>query len=718
MGLISCASADEIVALSQHPSPAVRLAAVVALRRLGDDRLVQFLTDSDTRVADETIRAIHDTSMEKVRPALAALLDDYAPGGNGRELTQMMLRRLIYSAFRLGGEKNIARLARVAANKNLSLVERTDITRLFGLWPKPPRVDHSTGVFHPLEERDPESFKKALAAYLPIMLSAESSILGKVMGLADQYSIPLDDLDSGTLTRLVRDEKINAATRVAALNLILKTNPDEAGELLAESASSNNDQLASAALKIAASRDPAANVATLKGALASKSVARRQEAWKVISKLPAEFSVPLLRDSLAELTAGKGDLGSALELLQAARANKKEPVISKLLADYQASIKDANLETRWAPSLAGGNPRNGFKIFQSHGAAQCMRCHRYKKGHSEGGNAGPNLAGVARRHDAKGLLASLLAPSAEIATGFGLATLTFHNQTQKTGMILRDGENTLDFQEAETVWKISKDKITHTATLPSAMPTMEGILNPREIRDVVAWLLTLTKESGETSATYETTALVLEESPEPKQKIESNQVSDTIDPVIMETGKSLYDKAGSCITCHQATGAGIPGAFPPLTESDWVSGPIENLIRIQLHGLQGEIQVNGATYNGMMPAVPDAIFPQTDENIAAVLTYVRNSFGNSAPAVTPEMVATIREEGPRGPLTMDDVVDLTGPDRFIKEVSAIVGGEQATPIALAEIPSTGLGASVWGIAAFLIIGGLSLGAALKMKASS
>ncbi len=713
MGLIACAGADNIAALRTHESAAVRLASVVALRRLNDDRLVQLVTDQDPKVSDEAIRAIHDTSMESVRPALAALLDDYATDGPGRPLTRMMLRRLIYSAYRLGGEKNIARLTKVAANQKLDQNERLDIIRLLSIWDTPHAVDQSIGKHHPLPPRDASGTKAALAANIEPLLSADGKILGKALELTLQYGLSMDSLDSGSLTRLVRDEKQDGSTRAEALKLLLAGSPANATEILGEMAKSNNDQLATSALKLASERDPAANVSALKGALASKSVSRRQTAWKITTKLPAEHAVPLIRDGLVKLTSGKGDQASSLELINAAQV-RQEPAIKAALKSYRESIPKENITALWAPSLSGGDPKKGFKIFQSHGAAQCMRCHRHEPGHSEGGEAGPNLMGVALRHDAKGLLESLIAPSAEIASGFGLASVKLTDGQEKVGMVLRDSDKSIDLKEGESIWKIAHADIEKTTTLPSSMPSLEAILKPGEMRDVIAWLLTLTKESSETPPVYESQELKPAKNepkpttPKPIPATPKKMPEETavIDPAIMELGKSLYDKPGSCTTCHQPTGQGIPGAFPPLNESEWVNGPAENLINIQLRGLAGPIEVKGNTYNGAMMPLMDVIFPQTDENTAAVLTYVRNSFGNSASAVTPDMVAALRPEAGKGILS---VADLLPP---IAEVSDAPTGP------LAKIPSSGLGASGTGILTLLVIVGLSVFALIRMKLTS
>ncbi len=109
-------------------------------------------------------------------------------------------------------------------------------------------------------------------------------------------------------------------------------------------------------------------------------------------------------------------------------------------------------------------------------------------------------------------------------------------------------------------------------------------------------------------------------------------------PSLMEKGKQVFTT--TCQACHQATGAGIPGAFPPVAESEWVNGPPKRLVAIILHGLQGEITVKGQQFNGSMPPFKDQLKP---EDIAAVATYVRNSFGNKSDMVLAETVNLVIE---------------------------------------------------------------------------
>jgi mono/diheme cytochrome c family protein len=123
-----------------------------------------------------------------------------------------------------------------------------------------------------------------------------------------------------------------------------------------------------------------------------------------------------------------------------------------------------------------------------------------------------------------------------------------------------------------------------------------------------------------------------------------------IDPAVMEVGKAAFLLCGAC---HGQNGEGGPIA-PPLAGSEWVTGPISNLVRIQLRGLVGPITVAGKEYN--MPGGMAALNFQTDEQIAGVLTYIRNSFGNKASAVKPEQIAALRSEVGKPQVTAAELI--------------------------------------------------------------
>jgi len=102
-------------------------------------------------------------------------------------------------------------------------------------------------------------------------------------------------------------------------------------------------------------------------------------------------------------------------------------------------------------------------------------------------------------------------------------------------------------------------------------------------------------------------------------------------------GKVVYST--TCAACHQATGEGVEGTYPPLAGSEIVNGDEAKVVRIVLHGLTGPVEVAGETYSGMMPPWGGVL---KDPELAAVLTYVRSAWGNKAAPITPATVAAIR----------------------------------------------------------------------------
>lgn len=103
----------------------------------------------------------------------------------------------------------------------------------------------------------------------------------------------------------------------------------------------------------------------------------------------------------------------------------------------------------------------------------------------------------------------------------------------------------------------------------------------------------------------------------------------------MARGQEIY--IAQCLACHQSEGEGIADLYPPLAKSDYLMADKKRSIQQVLHGITGEIKVNGKTYNGEMAA-----FDLTNQEVSDVLNYVRNSWGNKGAAITPEEAAAVR----------------------------------------------------------------------------
>jgi nitrite reductase (NO-forming) len=114
----------------------------------------------------------------------------------------------------------------------------------------------------------------------------------------------------------------------------------------------------------------------------------------------------------------------------------------------------------------------------------------------------------------------------------------------------------------------------------------------------------------------------------------------------VKAGEALF--AGTCSTCHQANGAGLPGVFPPLAKSDWIAANPKQSIDVVLHGLSGKVTVNGQDYDSVMPPMNQL----NDDEVANILTYVLNSWGNPGGRITAAEVAKVRATPPaKAPVT-------------------------------------------------------------------
>ena len=185
---------------------------------------------------------------------------------------------------------------------------------------------------------------------------------------------------------------------------------------------------------------------------------------------------------------------------------------------------------------------------------------------------------------------------------------------------------------------------------------------------LVAYLLSLKQD-------YELPEIAFVEDDETEDATQIDVVASVDEPHVqipewlrnqIESGKEVYMKAatggGMCFTCHQVNGKGLEGQFPPLAGSDWVLGEKDRLIKISMYGLMGEIEVNGVKYNNVMapPGIPPGSL--TDDQIANVLTYIRNEWGNSASAISAEEVARVRASlKDRPAMQMFTAAELTPP---------------------------------------------------------
>lgn len=151
---------------------------------------------------------------------------------------------------------------------------------------------------------------------------------------------------------------------------------------------------------------------------------------------------------------------------------------------------------------------------------------------------------------------------------------------------------------------------------------------------------------------------------------------------LAQQGKSVY---GQCVACHQPSGQGVPGQFPPLVKSEWVVGGEKRLIAILLKGITGPLTVEGKQYNGAMPPWEAALSPK---KIAAVASYIRHEWGNNAPEISEAKVVAAKKEfaAQTTPYTEAQLLQIPADANFTEEAGAAAPAA-ATPAAAAPVSS-------------------------------
>lgn len=630
-----------LLALKTHASPAVRLAAVVALRRMKHPDLSGFINDADPKVADEAIRAICDLDLKSPRGLVAALLDH--PGS--RNWSPLMMRRLLHNSFRLGDEENASRVIKYAADPSNPEELRKEAFRLLIEWPKPFPVNQFTGHWAPLPDRDVKPIGLLVAKVIPDLLKQRGFALGAALDLLERYKEQTPKLSDKELRDMVEDSGLPENARSKALDLIVTRNPADLAEFLTKIISEAPEPVAITALKQLARTSPASLVPAASAALESGKPKLAKNCWTLLAPIQGAETDATFVKRLDQLRATKGVAPDAIELLDAARTRKSKPVEDALAAFEQSIKQNPDPLVEWNIALEGGDPETGHELFVSHPAAECMRCHRVGEDHDVGGETAPNLTGVAaRRKDRRYFIESLIQPSAVIAPGFGAVSIGFKNGASAGGNLLAETTDHLDLEYKGKPVRVKRADIATLSEPASAMPPMTGLLKPAEVRDLVAWLASLTEETKPTTPAAEPEPF------DPATLVKSGETSGAPESEITKLGRTQYLICGAC---HGQQGEGTAIA-PPLASSEWINGPAENLIRIQLRGLNGPITVKGKTHE--FPAGMTPLAYQSDEQIADVLSYVRSSFGNNAPKVSPDEVAKLRGEVGKPPLTQADLI--------------------------------------------------------------
>ena len=475
--LASIGDADLLYEHANDASRAVRLGVLLALARLDDARVAEFLRDPETTLRFEAARAIYERPIEAAMPALAALAgDDHAD-------TEAIDWRVLNANRMIGDVECGERLVHAALLTDHATKTRIEAIEILGEWTAPHGQDRVFGnwrpAVHPNSERVAQSFGGAVPELLRDRDVAEAT--AKAAGrLALQNC-------STVLAELVADPAAKAGARTAALDALAAM---DAAELPTAIDSIGNDapvRLRKRAVELLSKSTPDKAVPVLTSLLDNASLDEKQAALRALGDIADEASVQVLREQLQRLINDEVPAGVRLDLVLAA-TEQGDPSNAELLAKYEALSESRGPMGPWQDCLEGGDARAGRSIFFDNEATRCTRCHTLN---DQGGNAGPALDSIGKQRERDYLLESLIAPSAKIADGFGSTTVELHNGNMMMGFVTKDqdGELTIvsiDGKPTVVPWQHIKSR---TPNSESAMPGVGGTLDRRQIRDLIEFLM-------------------------------------------------------------------------------------------------------------------------------------------------------------------------------------------------------------------------------------
>lgn len=467
---------------TRDPAAAVRLVALLVLRRAKHAGVTPFLHDAEPRIVAEAARAIHDVPIEAGQAELAALLPRVGDTAAQREL-EPLCRRAIAANFRLGGEANAKAIAEVAVSPNHSEAMRREALSALADWAAPPPRDRVNWFWRPLAPRDAGPAKVAVEGVVGRLLAqSQGKVLEDATKLLDKLQIKVD---GGTFLSWIGDAKREPATQVAALQFLAGRNDSNLDEAIRRSLASAAAPLRSAAREAVVARDRAKGLPLLLVAARDGELSERQSALAVLAKLDDATASQAIGEHLQQLRDGKLSPDLALDVVQAAK-RRNEPSVKESLAAWEKSLPAADPLAKFRIAMQGGDAERGKRIFVSHARAQCVRCHQVE---GQGGDAGPDLSKVAMRGDREHLLQSLIQPSAKIAAGFGTVTLQLDDGRTITGVLQKEEEKELVLlsPRGETL-RIEKSKIEERSATLSPMPPAGEVLLLEELRDLMEFL--------------------------------------------------------------------------------------------------------------------------------------------------------------------------------------------------------------------------------------
>jgi quinoprotein glucose dehydrogenase len=481
VALAKIGKVEPIAALANNPSKALRTAAVLVLRRLKNENVALFLNDKDEYIVAEAARAINDDlSIVGALPALAATLKET------RFTSEVIVRRAINAALRVGGDKELQLLLDFARRTDLKEDIKAEALAALGTWANPSFTDRVDGRYRGKIERDPAAVKAKVLPYINEFLKEKSTDpLAAIVGLIADVKITEANEQLVTIFESSESPRVKGAILTALNQLgyaqidgIIKKGMDDKEETVRTVALGllNNNNVTKTSLPVIV------NSIFTKG-----STREQQKMLEVLGKMEADKTQVILDGLIDQLKDKKLSPNLSLELKEAVDASGVAALKEKM-----ATLKpNASALDEYAETLFGGNRFAGRNIFNNNSTAQCVRCHAVG---GTGGAVGPSLTHIGDALTREQLLQALVEPSVRLAPGYGTVSLTLKDGQIVNGTLAKESaeELTITTSDAEPL-VIPVARIAKRENMPSGMPPMGSILSKREIRDLVEFLVNLKK---------------------------------------------------------------------------------------------------------------------------------------------------------------------------------------------------------------------------------
>jgi quinoprotein glucose dehydrogenase len=483
MGLVGCADESALADCSRDPSDDVRIAAVVALRRIKSPELARFLTDATPRVAAEAARAIYDVPVPDALSALADLVR------TTKSTERALVRRAVHASFRLGGEQRARELAQFALSGTADASLCAEALQRLAEWAQPPGRDPVVGAWWPIAPR-PVGFMPDLVRSLDraMIENAGAPLVQAWIRLVEVYGVTDQ---SPILSAWMLDDARPSAVRCAALRALKSLGAVELAFSVREALADRDGALRAVAVGAIGLLPKEEALPLLDRIAAQGEISERRAACEVLAKIDDPMGEALLLRELMKLAHGLVPAEVALDVCEAARArgaSSFEPVLDEMT---RTGVDDAALAP-YEHSLLGGDAEVGKKIFRTKAELSCLRCHSVESEHEQegGGRVGPSLVGIGKRLGRLALLEAIVTPNRRMSPGYQTSVIALHEGGYVDGRVISEDAQCLRVltSAGETV-ELELDAIEARRDGLSAMPEGQAqFLSPREMRDLIEYL--------------------------------------------------------------------------------------------------------------------------------------------------------------------------------------------------------------------------------------